>query len=731
MKQLKDFYTELILTNDQSAAVEQLQSFIHGDSKIFILNGYAGSGKTTLLKGIVHYLKEVHRPVQLMAPTGRAAKVIHDKTEETATTIHKGIYSFDDLKEIETQVESKVQGSTFLYEFKIYQDQNSLNKVIIIDEASMVSNNLSQGEFFRFGSGHLMNDLFTYARMNDDNLNVKIIFVGDPAQLPPIGMNFSPALSEEYLTEEFKIVPEIAELKEVKRQSSENGILASASKIRKGLTSGYFNDFNINANGIDRFQLNYDSFFNDYIEMPFPKQIIAYKNKTTQEINARIRELKYGEVVVMQAGDVVISGSNNYASNILNGEFAVVNEVSDNIIYRKVSFKRKGGEVVTVELEWRYVTLLADDASVVSGYMLRNYLNGETYLLADEMRALYVDFKNRHLKLKPNTEEFKQAIKSDPYFNCLMLKYGYAVTCHKAQGGEWERTIVVWDKGVDKNHFSEGDQTKKGKNSADFYRWAYTAITRASKELYSLNPPHFNSYSSMIFVDPAVQESFEQLTGKNLVPVEIEIDDQLKGLMLSFSLTDSPLQLQDHFIKLWFNFKNKNIDIVNWERKGYEIWFQLKREEDKCAIKFWVNGKYQFKSNYAQVPSLTNSETLLQEVNSIIGSAKDIVVKRNHIESIESKIEFEVDIEENTPFLGNLFSDLSELIIAGDISIDLIEHLSWKERYSFSRGPENAQIDFEYNKSGFFGRVVPIPGKFSSNDLLNDVKIIVNNLNSQ
>jgi len=273
MSNLKDFYSELVLTKDQSQAVEKLQNFLDGKQQIFVLQGYAGSGKTTMLTGIVKYLNNIHRPVQLMAPTGRAAKVIHDKTKTDATTIHKGIYSFDDLKEIEdsTQEKNDEKSSSFLYEFKLRQDENNLNKVFVIDEASMISNNLSQGEFFRFGSGYLMNDLVTYSRLSDSQLNTKIIFVGDPAQLPPIGMSFSPALSEMYLTEKFKTIPQITELKEVKRQDSNNGILKSASNIRKAMTSGYFNDFNISANGVDRFEMGYDSFLYNYFELKHPK----------------------------------------------------------------------------------------------------------------------------------------------------------------------------------------------------------------------------------------------------------------------------------------------------------------------------------------------------------------------------------------------------------------------------------------------------------------------------
>ena len=149
------------------------------------------------------------------------------------------------------------------------------------------------------------------------------------------------------------------------------------------------------------------------------------------------------------------------------------------------------------------------ESKTVNGYMLENYLNGDNYLKPEEQQALYVDFKNRNPKLKPKTEEFKEAIKTDPYFNCILLKYGYAVTCHKAQGGEWDTTFVFWDKGVKEDfNFYNSEHNRSGKTNPDFYRWAYTAITRAARKLFCINPPCFNSFSGMSFIDVNVQKSF-------------------------------------------------------------------------------------------------------------------------------------------------------------------------------------------------------------------------------
>jgi ATP-dependent exoDNAse (exonuclease V) alpha subunit len=175
-----NYFRNINLTDDQRKALEQIQVFLKGNNNVFVLQGYAGSGKTTIIKGLTEYLESVEKTYQLMAPTGRAAKILSQKTRQKATTIHKGIYSFEDLHEIETGSEEN-EGS-FMYYYKLRNNLDVHNSTLIIDEASMVSDRLSEGEFFRFGSGYLLNDLFEYAQIGFPNATTKIIFVGDPAQ---------------------------------------------------------------------------------------------------------------------------------------------------------------------------------------------------------------------------------------------------------------------------------------------------------------------------------------------------------------------------------------------------------------------------------------------------------------------------------------------------------------------------------------------------------------------
>lgn len=726
---IENYFQHLTLTNDQRNALKALSGFLENDQRVFILQGYAGSGKTTLLKGVVQHLQSVEKRFQLMAPTGRAAKVINQKTGFEATTVHKGIYSFEELQEIKKgDDEADV---SFMYQYKIRNNPEAQTSVLIVDEASMVSDILSEGEFFRFGSGHLLRDLITYGRIHDPTTTSKIIFIGDPAQLPPIGMNFSPALDPEYLRDTYNITAALAEMKEVKRQDSDNGILRSATKIRQCLTSGYLNDFDLRENKRDIFNPAYQDYLETYKAQRDKKIIICWKNKTALDLNTAIRIDKFGNNLPIQASDTVIIGSNNYRLGIMNGEFAVVSEASSATESRDISFYTKGGKTQTVRLTWRSISLILPDENnqpkTIEGYILENYLYGDNYLKPEEQRALYVDFKKRHPKLIKGTEEFKEAIINDKYFNCILLKYGYAVTCHKAQGGEWPNAFVFWDRGAKSNfNFLEAEHNRSGKTNPDFYRWAYTAVTRASKQLFCINPPYFSSFSEMSFIEINVQQAFDELTGGALEAAEVDFNEVLPELE-KFALHDKPLTIQDHFIERWYNLKNYLIDIVAWQRLGYEVRYIFKREDQTAAFKYWVNGKDVFKPNFQKLPAQTNSNDLFQRVSEILKTSPPVNVNRNNFPSILTQLEFDVLLEEEKPFLKNLYDQISQLLSDGEV-ISAIQHLQYRDRYTIQKNGKSCVIDFEYNKDGFFGRVLPLASQCDSHELVEKMKSIVNTL---
>ena len=713
-------FKHLNLSKGQEIAITKLEAFLASSEQVFMLKGYAGSGKTTILKGFVAYLNAIEKDFALMAPTGRAAKVIREKTGQEAFTIHKSIYSYDELVEIE-------EGDSFYYHYKIRNNVDVVGKIFIVDEASMLSDAKSEGEFFRFGTSRLLSDLISYTRVSQPNVNSKIIFVGDPCQLPPVGDNSSKAFDSNYLKVNFNLTSEETEMKEVKRQGGESGILKAAAKIRKSISSHFFNDFNLRSNGIDIINPSYENFLDKWQETTSTKIIIASKNKTCLELNLQIRERLFGNPnLPVLKSDIVIMGGNNYRKGIFNGEFAVINNVSDTITQRTILLRGKN----PVTLNWRDIELVFPDAEsnnkVVKGKLLENFLYGDNYLKPEEIQALYVDFTSRHKGLRPKTNEFKEAIMQDEYFNCLLLKYGYAVTCHKAQGGEWDNVFTVWDNDnmIGFDCFTD-KQRRAGKTNQDFYRWAYTAITRASKKLYAINPPFFNSYSSMAYLDVNVLNALNDLTGKEVQTEEIELNNELLKQLTSLNLLDQPIQLQDHFIQIYHSFSKQYIEVVGWEKIGYEIRYSFKREQDKAVFKTFVNGKNEFRNTISPVPNLSSNNIFNNTISEILNHLTNVSIKRNTSETIVSQIEFEFELEDEFPFTVSLFDDLVLLFKESNIIISDIEHQQYKERYTFKRNNEKAVLDFEYKKNGFFGRIVPIQNKTNSQLLLTSLEILI------
>lgn len=729
MNKIISHFLSITLTNDQRNALDKLQAFLESDKRVFILQGYAGSGKTTLLKGVVKYLESLEKKYQLMAPTGRAAKVINQKTGFEATTIHKGIYSFDELQEIKQGKDEN--NVSFLYQYKIRNNPDVYDSVLIVDEASMVSNTLSQGDFFRFGSGYLLNDLITYARIQETTTTSKIIFIGDPAQLPPIGMSFSPALDSTYLSEIYNVSISQAEMKDVKRQDNSNGILISATKIRQCLTSGYFNDFDLRENNRDIFNLVYQDYLENYKAQQNQKVIICYKNKTAQGLNQDIRRDKFGDDLSIQPSDTVIIGANNYRLGLMNGEFGIISEASPSFESRNISFYIEKGKTQSVRLTWRRISLIIPDENnqpkTIIGFILENYLYGDNYLKSEEQKALYIDFKNRHPKLKKGTEEFKEAIINDEYFNCILLKFGYAITCHKAQGGEWENTFIFWDRGTQTNfNFYESEHSRSGKINSDFYRWAYTAVTRASKKLFCINPPYFSPFSNMSFIELNVQQALNELTGESNSRVAIDIQNVLPELE-KLGLLNAPLTIQDHFIHRWYYLQKLDIKIKTLQKVGYEIRYIFKKGEQTASIKYWITKDYIFNNKFQKTPANTNSDELFDVIVQTLENSSPIVVTRNDIETICNQTEFDPAVEEEKPFLKRLFDVLVKELSNGEVILN-IQHLDYRERYTIQKNGKSCTIDFEYDKSGFFGRVLPLEKRCECPELLVIIKSIVNNL---
>lgn len=473
----------MTLTSQQQQAMEKFKAFIADkDRQVFILKGYAGTGKTTLIRCMAEYLHTLSRNVELMAPTGRAAKILRSKVEQyVATTIHQTIYSFEGIVEEENE-------GTFKYIYPLKTSTQS--NIFIIDEASMVSSRKSDNELFQFGSGILINDVLSYARLH---FGGKIIFVGDAMQLPPVGDNCSVALDEVFFQNLHLNVTSF-ELTDIVRQSKESCILANATKIRKMVLSKERNHLVFDKKDNEVMDIDAMNVAQNYCaSKEKDKAIVCFSNQQATDYNAAIRKIFFPHAKQVTAGDKLMIVCNNYAGEhvFLNGDIITVVEVSSNVIAQSapVWTERNGKKVQeTVTLNFREISFRAEDGNTHTRYIIDTLLeNNHPSLTIDEMKSLYINFvirmrEEKHIKDKKK-EEFVKAMKNDPFYNALQVKYGYAFTCHKAQGGEWNTVYV--------------DFAKRTGLDTDSLRWKYTAITRASKTLWCVNLPDITAVDTL------------------------------------------------------------------------------------------------------------------------------------------------------------------------------------------------------------------------------------------
>ena len=449
-------------TTGQTMAVDNLLSFIEDNNKfcIFLLKGYAGTGKTTLISALINTLSELKINTVLMAPTGRAAKVLSLYSGKPAYTIHKCIYR---------KKSTKTADSGFGLNFNKFRDT-----IFIVDEASMIGNGDLSGSMF--GSGRLLEDLLSFV-FNDNNC--RLILVGDTAQLPPVGTLLSPALDKSYLNSlDMKVFE--SELNEVVRQSSESGILENATNLRLNLGNDETPLPKLNAEFKDVIFLNGAELLEE-LENCYSKygedetKVICRSNKTAGKYNIGIRSRILWKEEEISHGDLLMVVKNNYSwlpeneeiDFIANGDIVEVRRVGKKYElygHRYVDLSIRFVDYPELECDVKAIldTLTSDQPSMESDY----YKN--LYAQLQEDYADITDSKKRH-----------EAILADPYFNALQIKFAYAITCHKAQGGQWK--AVFLDHG-----YLKPDELKPEDRYA-FTRWLYTGITRASEKLYLVN----------------------------------------------------------------------------------------------------------------------------------------------------------------------------------------------------------------------------------------------------
>lgn len=449
-------------SDEQQKVAEAIVNFCTDKNhQVMILSGYAGTGKTTMIKAIIDHLAEVKIPACLMAATGRASRVLQEKTNLRTYTIHRYIYNFEFRK---IHPNSK-QIKQF---FKLMETTDPQNTVYFVDEASMVGDKVTQSDVLDFGTGKLLTDLLTFVDGR------KIIFIGDPAQLPPINYITSPALNPEFFKKNKNIDASYAILKKIFRYNADSGIFENTKYWRETMQLPLLPYFNIYATGYHDITClgSVENLAKEYA-LSIKKHgigtsiFISFLNATADYANRLVRKTLYAPntVNMLHKGELLMVMQNNYKFDLSNGDHIIVTDMGkkfthngiDMIEIKGYAFDESGNR--TFEGLALYDMLFSTDKSYSHDIEIK----------------LFQDFVIRMKKehgISENDDNFFEFLSKDKYFNALRVKFGYAITCHKSQGGEWHDVYIAIDKAL----FYQPLEVQ--------YRWFYTAVSRASKSVF-------------------------------------------------------------------------------------------------------------------------------------------------------------------------------------------------------------------------------------------------------
>lgn len=423
-------------------------------NRVFVIRGYAGTGKTSIVRSLVRTLPKTSLKTLLLAPTGRAAKVLSAYTGKPAYTIHKRIYF--------------AQAGESGMHFSLQQNKFR-NTVFIVDEASMIG-----GENFET-EHNLLGDLLHYVMSGHE---CRLVLIGDSAQLPPVGMDESPALDTQFLTERYFLKADAVRLHEVMRQRLESGILFNATKIRDQIDGGGSVFPRLDAEGFDDVERITGMELEDALNAAYDKYgteevlVVTRSNKNANIYNKQIRARIRWQESDISSGDHIMVVKNNYfwlpeqsgPGFIANGDIMEI---------QRIGKRYERGEFVFVDAVVRMIDY-PDEADLEVRLLLNpidTEQSGMPYAKMKELKAIIEeDYSEIRSKYKRMNE-----MRKDPFMNALHVKFAYAVTCHKAQGGQWKCVFI------DQGYLTEELLDR------NYLRWLYTAVTRASEKVYFVN----------------------------------------------------------------------------------------------------------------------------------------------------------------------------------------------------------------------------------------------------
>lgn len=723
------------LTGIQRNAFIEIEKFIKShDQKIFVLNGISNAGKSYLIKQVIDYLYSLKRSNILLANTSRVAESIRLLNNyERVTSLYTLIYNFNesnqfnDITKGEHTTEESEEDNIEKIRFNYKKNQDDTSVVYIVDNAELVSDDTSEFELMIFGSGKLVQDLIEYTQIRTAGKNRKIIFVGDDKQLSRGSKSLS-SLNPSHFIESYEIRPEYFELNEIYSIPGYETININLLKIRESLVKSVFNNLEIEFDEDSFFKLKEEEIISLYLSLtPKDTIILEHTNKSAKSVNERIRKI-LGRTNYLELGDRVVLNNNinaiddfNQNFHFANGEFAEIVGLSDRIsevVYSKGKLS-KG-----IELKFRKIKLKFEATEKEVNVLINEnyFLSDDRELSSEEEIALHI-LANKKFNSSTNQEklvilrtialskgitditeyenlidldkkEFNKFlsnkkvlkdirnyhIRKSPYINAAKIRFGYCITCHRAQGFKWSNVIINCENNI----------TKTNEN---YFRWLYTAFSRTSSKLYIVNPPVIKPTISLKLSGnldiPIIAAIDLKIVPENFI--EIEMLSNQKGFP-----EDSP-QLLGFYKIVLDRIKGSHYKIKNIDHNKFQECYHIENNEQIFKVRFIYDGKFHFKK--------PGAENLIEE------KFIEHLYRTNDIQFFPNN------------FLREFYLLLKNKLLEKNIEIFSVEHGNNAETYTLVRGEEILMSIIYYTAEQFFTSV--LIQKVNSQSLLDDFKAII------
>ncbi len=696
---------ELNLTDSQGEGLRIVEHFLL-DPKIdvLIITGMANTGKSTLVHRLRDQVQREKLTLKILTVGSRIAQNLAIRNGLDAKSIYSEIYN---LSQFESNEKSIKEEDSDLSEFgrkyfKLQQNLDPLDTIYIIDEAQLLSDNYLENEFVQFGSGKLLKDFISYVKFLE-NSNRKLIFIGDDKQLLR-GTKDESALIAHHLETTYQLNVKYIKLTEVINKHPNLPLLDNLKLIANSIDIELFNQLEVKPDGEQLQHIEGIEFEEIYKNLEFRKDTVCltYSNSKALQTNQYIRKVLHQKDNLDTGDRIVLLNSisvkqNGVKHNLHNGEFGDVIEVDPEVerfvqplsgrepttlIFRKatVSFTRIGSKVDIIFLE----NFLISD---------RKQLTNDEYIaLNNRARKNFKDKKSNGLL---GEMKFKEYVQLDEYFNVALIKYGYSITTHRAQGSSWTNLFI-------------NCETDQAKDNIQYFRWLYTGLKSAKDNVYLLNAPHINPFMFIEWKDNEKAFSNFLKIEKNILAQEkTTLNPEEEKLLVKFGLVRKEDFLKWFFITVYDSLSKENIKIDKIDHNSYHETYHFSQESTKVRIIFYYNSKGEF----GKTKLLPKSELT------------------NHI--IEKIQNLENEIDENgfpQPFLLELFNQLKENLIGSGAFIYSITHKSLLEEYTISTKDLNKvlKLNIYYKNTGFISTIMPIA--YNDKELMKDIKSVINKI---